>query len=319
MKIRGEQEELAKERDELESILGNKKRLRKLVGDELAADAEKYGDARRSKIVEREAAQAIDETALIANEAVTVVLSSGGWVRAAKGHEIDPKSLQYKTGDAFQAAVRGMSLQQAVFLDTTGRTYCLPAHSLPSARGLGEPLSGRLNPPDGAKFAGVMMGDPEGLWLIASDAGYGFTARLKDLITDRKAGKTVLNPPENSLALPPAFVSSEKSLVCVSIVDADGENGRLLAFPVKDIPEMPRGKGNKLFNIPTALAKERAEVVIGAVAVEPGGSLLVHTGDRSMTLSWGDLKDYVGARAQRGAVLPRGWRRVTRLEAVAAS
>jgi len=319
MKIRGEQEELAKERDELEAILGNKKRLRKLVGDELAADAEKYGDARRSKIVEREAAQAIDETALIANEAVTVVLSSGGWVRAAKGHEIDPKSLQYKTGDAFQAAVRGMSLQQAVFLDTTGRTYCLPAHSLPSARGLGEPLSGRLNPPDGAKFAGVMMGDPEGLWLIASDAGYGFTARLKDLITDRKAGKTVLNPPENSLALPPAFVPSEKSLVCVSIVDADGENGRLLAFPVKDIPEMPRGKGNKLFNIPTALAKERAEVVIGAVAVEPGGSLLVHTGDRSMTLSWGDLKDYVGARAQRGAVLPRGWRRVTRLEAVAAS
>jgi len=319
MKIRGEQEELAKERDELEAILGNKKRLRKLVGDELAADAEKYGDARRSKIVEREAAQAIDETALIANEAVTVVLSSGGWVRAAKGHEIDPKTLQYKTGDAFQAAVRGMSLQQAVFLDTTGRTYCLPAHSLPSARGLGEPLSGRLNPPDGAKFAGVMMGDPEGLWLIASDAGYGFTARLKDLITDRKAGKTVLNPPENSLALPPAFVPSEKSLVCVSIVDADGENGRLLAFPVKDIPEMPRGKGNKLFNIPTALAKERAEVVIGAVAVEPGGSLLVHTGDRSMTLSWGDLKDYVGARAQRGAVLPRGWRRVTRLEAVAAS
>jgi len=319
MKIRGEQEELAKERNELEAILGNKKRLYKLVGDELAADAEKYGDARRSKIVEREAAQAIDETALIANEAVTIVLSSGGWVRAAKGHEIDPKSLQYKTGDAFQAAVRGMSLQQAVFLDTTGRTYCLPAHSLPSARGLGEPLSGRLNPPDGAKFAGVMMGDPEGLWLLASDAGYGFTARLKDLITDRKAGKTVLNPPENAFALPPAFVPSEKSLVCVSIVDADGENGRLLAFPVKDVPEMPRGKGNKLFNIPTALAKERAEVVIGAVAVEPGGSLLVHTGDRSMTLSWGDLKDYVGARAQRGAVLPRGWRRVTRLEAVAAS
>jgi len=319
MKIRGEQEELAKERNELEAILGNKKRLRKLVGDELASDAEKYGDARRSKIVEREAAQAIDETALIANEAVTIVLSSGGWVRAAKGHEIDPKSLQYKTGDAFQAAVRGMSLQQAVFLDTTGRTYCLPAHSLPSARGLGEPLAGRLNPPDGAKFAGVMMGDPEGLWLLASDAGYGFTARLKDLITDRKAGKTVLNPPENAFALPPAFVPSERSLVCVSIVDADGENGRLLAFPVKDVPEMPRGKGNKLFNIPTALAKERAEVVIGAVAVEPGGSLLVHTGDRSMTLSWGDLKDYVGARAQRGAVLPRGWRRVTRLEAVAAS
>ncbi|MBM4231861.1 MAG: DNA topoisomerase IV subunit A, partial [Gammaproteobacteria bacterium] len=179
MKIRDEQAALARERAELEAILGSSKKLRKLVSDELTADAEKYGDARRSKIVEREAAQAIDETALIANEPVTVVLSAGGWVRAAKGHEIDPRSLQYKTGDSFQSAVRGMSLQQAVFLDSTGRTYCLPAHSLPSARGLGEPLAGRLNPPDGAKFTGAMMGDPEGLWLLSSDAGYGFTARLK--------------------------------------------------------------------------------------------------------------------------------------------
>lgn len=319
MKIRSEQAELAAERAELEGILGSEQRLRKLVSDELAADAEKYGDARRSKIVEREAAQAIDETSLIANEPVTVVLSAGGWVRAAKGHEIDPRTLQYKTGDAFQSAVRGMALQQAVFMDTTGRSYCLPAHSLPSARGLGEPLAGRLNPPDGAKFVGVMMGEAEGLWLLASDAGYGFTARLKELVTDRKAGKTVLNPPENSLALPPAFVQSEKCLVCVAVVDADGENGRLLTFPVTEVPEMPRGKGNKLFNIPTALAQERAEVVIGVAAVEPGGSLIVQTGERAMTLAWGDLKDYRGARAQRGAVLPRGWRRVTRLEAVAAS
>ncbi|NCW20222.1 MAG: DNA topoisomerase IV subunit A [Gammaproteobacteria bacterium] len=204
MKIRDEQSALARERAELEAILGSSKKLRKLVGDELAADAEKYGDA-------------------------------------------------------------------------------------------------------------------EGLWLLSSDAGYGFTTRLKELVTDRKAGKTVLNPPENSLALPPAFVPSEKSLVCVSIVDADGENGRLLAFPVTEVPEMPRGKGNKLFNIPNALALERAEVVVGVAAVEPGGSLIVHTGDRSMTLAWGDLKDYKGARAQRGAVLPRGWRKVTRLEAVAAS
>ena len=319
MKIRGEQEELARERDELSSILGSEKRLRKLVGEELTADAEKYGDPRRSKIVEREAAQAIDETTLIANEPVTVVLSAGGWVRSAKGHEIDPLSLQYKTGDAFQSAVRGMSLQQAVFLDTTGRSYGLPAHSLPSARGLGEPLAGRLNPPDGAKFAGVMMGDPESLWLLASDAGYGFTARLKDLLTDRKAGKTVLNPPDNAFALPPSLVASEKALVCVAVVDGEGENGRLLAFPVAEVPEMPRGKGNKLFNIPSALAAERAEVVAGVAVIEPGGSLLVHTGERAMTLSWGDLKDYRGARAQRGAVLPRGWRRVTRLEAVAAS
>ena len=303
--------------DELQGILGSETRLRKLVGEELQADAEKYGDARRSKIVEREAAQAIDETALIANEPVTVVLSSGGWVRAAKGHEIDPRSLQYKSGDAFQAAVRGMSLQPAVFLDTTGRTYCLPAHTLPSARGLGEPLVGRFNPPDGARFTGVMMGDPEGLWLLASDAGYGFTARLKDLITDRKAGKTVLNPPENSLAVMPSFVPSAKSLVCIAVVDADGENGRLLTFPVGEVPEMPRGKGNKLFNIPSGLAAERAEIVAGVAVVAPGGSLTVYNGERSKNYSFGELKDYLGSRAQRGAVLTRGWRAVTRLEAIA--
>ncbi len=314
MKIRGEQAELAAERDDLQSILGNEKKLRKLVGDELTADAEKYGDARRSKIVEREAAQAIDETALIANEPVTVVLSAGGWVRAAKGHEIDPRSLQYKTGDQYQGSARGMSLQQTVFLDTTGRTYCVPAHSLPSARGLGEPLSGRLNPPDGARFTGVMMGAEESLWLLMSDAGYGFTVRFKDLITDRKAGKAVLNVPENSYAIAPAFVPSEKALVCIAIVDADGENGRLLAFPVSEVPEMPKGKGNKLFNIPTQLAKERAEVVVGAAVVEPGGSLIIYNDDRSKTYSFSELKEYQGSRAQRGAVITRGWREVTRIE-----
>jgi topoisomerase-4 subunit A len=315
MKIRGEQAELAAERDDLQSILGSEKKLRKLVGDELTTDAEKYGDARRSKIVEREAAQAIDETALIANEPVTVVLSAGGWVRAAKGHEIDPRSLQYKTGDQYQGSARGMSLQQTVFLDTTGRTYCVPAHSLPSARGLGEPLSGRLNPPDGARFTGVMMGAEESLWLLMSDAGYGFTVRFKDLITDRKAGKAVLNVPENSYAIAPALVPSEKSLVCIAIVDADGENGRLLAFPVSEVPEMPKGKGNKLFNIPTQLAKERAEVVVGAAVVEPGGSLIVYNDDRSKTYSFSELKEYQGSRAQRGAVITRGWRKVTRIEA----
>jgi topoisomerase-4 subunit A len=315
MKIRGEQAELAAERDDLQSILGSEKKLRKLVGDELTADAEKYGDARRSKIVEREAAQAIDETALIANEPVTVVLSAGGWVRAPKGHEIDPRSLQYKTGDQYQGAARGMSLQQAVFLDTTGRTYCVPAHSLPSARGLGEPLSGRLNPPDGARFTGVMMGAEESLWLLMSDAGYGFTVRFKDLITDRKAGKAVLNVPENSYAIAPALVPSEKALVCIAIVDADGENGRLLAFPVSEVPEMPKGTGNKLFNIPTQLAKERAEIVVGAAVVEPGGSLIIYNDDRSKTYSFSELKEYQGSRAQRGAVITRGWRKVTRIEA----
>jgi len=314
MKIREEQKKLAAERDELEALLKSKAKLRKLVADEIRADAENYGDARRTKIVEREAAQAIDATTLIANEPTTVVLSTGGWVRAAKGHDIDPLTLSYKTGDAFQSAARGRSLQPAVFIDSTGRTYALPAHSLPSARGQGEPLSGRLNPPDGAKFAGVMLGEPEDLWLLATDAGYGFTVRFKDLITDRRAGKTVLTVPPNSLVLPPAFVASADALVCVA-----SSEGKMLAFKVADVPEMPRGKGNKLFDIPGKKAAAREEVLTGIAVVPPQGRLIIHSGEKRKVLEWGELKDYRGQRAQRGAVLTRGWRQVDRLESFSES
>jgi len=312
MKIREEQKALADERADLEALLKSKAKLRKLVADEIRADALTYGDDRRTKIVEREAAQAIDATTLIPNEPTTVVLSTGGWVRAAKGHDIDPLTLSYKTGDAFQSVARGRSLQSAVFIDSTGRTYTLPAHSLPSARGQGEPLSGRLNPPDGAKFAGVMLGEPEDLWLLATDAGYGFTVRFKDLVTDRRAGKTVLNVPENALVLPPAFVASPDGLVCVV-----SSEGKMLAFKVADVPEMPRGKGNKLYDIPAKKAAAREEMLTGLAVVPPQGELIIHSGEKRKALSWGELKDYRGARAQRGAVLTRGWRQVDRLEATA--
>ncbi|MGH8284648.1 MAG: DNA topoisomerase IV subunit A [Steroidobacteraceae bacterium] len=309
MKIREEQKKLAAEREDIEALLKSKAKLRKVVASEIAADAEKHGDDRRTKIVEREAAQAIDETALIANEPVTVVLSTGGWARAGKGHELDPRTLSYKTGDAYQSAARGRSLQQAIFIDSTGRTYALPAHSLASARGQGEPLSGRLNPPDGARFAGAMLGEPEDLWLLATDAGYGFTVRLKELITDRRAGKTVLTVPDKALVLAPAFVPSPESLVAV--VNSDG---KMLVFPVTDVPELPRGKGNKLFDIPSKKAASREEFLTGLTVVPPGGTLVIWSGDRRMTLSWAELKEYRGQRAQRGAVLPRGWRKVERLE-----
>ena len=312
MKIREEQKALKDEREELEGLLKSKARLKKMIATEVAADAEKFGDVRRSKIIEREAAQAISETDLIANEPVSVVLSTGGWVRAAKGHEIDPRSLQYKTGDAYQHMARGQSLQLAVFVDSTGRSYAVPAHTLPSARGLGEPLSGRLNPPDGAKFAGVAMGDPESLWLLASDAGYGFTVRLKELITDRRAGKTVLNVPAGALVLPPSPVPGPDALVAVATKGDD--SGRLLVFKVADVPELPKGKGNKLFNIPAKKAEDRSEVLAGAIVIPNGGKLVVVAGDRRMTLEWADLKGYRGERAQRGAMLPRGWRGVTSLE-----
>ena len=311
MKIRDEQKSLAEERAGLEALLASKARLRKLIASEIRADAEKHGDDRRTRIVEREAAQAIDETTLIANEPVTVVLSTGGFARSAKGHDIDPLTLSYKAGDAFQSAAKGRSLQNAVFIDSTGRTYTLPAHSLPSARGQGEPLSGRLNPPDGARFAGVMLGEAEDLWLIASDAGYGFTARFKDLVTDRRAGKTVLNVPEAALVLPPALVPGSDALVAVV-----SSEGKLLVFPVADVPEMPRGKGNKLYDISGKKQAAREEFVAGITVIPKGGDLLLWSGDKFKSLEWAELKEYRGQRAQRGSVLRRGWpREIDRLEA----
>jgi topoisomerase IV subunit A len=310
MKIRGEQKELADEREELEKILGSKARLKKLVKEELMADAEAFGDARRSKIVERAAAQAIDETELVVSEPVTVVLSERGWVRAAKGHELDPLTLSYKTGDAFKSAARGRSTQLAVFLDSTGRTYSLLAHTLPSARGQGEPLSGRIDPPDGATFAGVMIGDPEERWIVASDAGYGFVVKLEELHSRNKAGKAVLKVPEKSGVLRPFPVpESDKALLCAVSTD-----GKMLVFPVKDLPELPRGKGNKIFGLSSKKVESREEYLAAIAVVSPDQNLIVQSGDRKMTIKFADLKEYKGERAQRGAVLPRGWRKVDRLD-----
>ncbi len=197
-----------------------------------------------------------------------------------------------------------------MFIDSTGRTYTLPAHSLPSARGHGEPLSGRLDPPDGAKFAGVMIGEPEDLWLLATDAGYGFTARLKDLITDRRAGKTVLTVPENAHVLAPAPVPSDDSLVA-----AVSSEGKLLAFKVGELPEMPRGKGNKLYDIPGKKAAARSELMTAVAVVPPRATLVLWSGETRKELDWKELQGYLGERAQRGAVLKRGWpRQIERME-----
>ena len=310
MKIRGEQGELAQERDRLEKLLGSKARLRKLVREEILADAAKYGDARRTRLVERAAAQAIDETELVASEPVTVVLSKSGWVRQAKGHEIDPHSLSYKTGDEYRACARGRSTQLAVFLDSTGRAYSLLAHTLPSARGQGEPLSGRLDPPDGATFAGVLIGDPEERCVLASSAGYGFIAKLGDLHSRNRAGKAALNVPDGAVALRPVpYVPGEGILLA-----ALDSGGRLLAFPAADLPELPRGKGNKIFGISTRKSLVEPETLLAVAAVGPGQTLRLLMGERHMGLTYRELGDYRGERGQRGAVLPRGWRKVEGLE-----
>jgi topoisomerase IV subunit A len=310
MKIRGEQKELAEERDGLSSILGSKAKLKKLVKDELTADAETFGDKRRTRIVEREAAQAIDETSLVAVEPMTIVLSARGFARAAKGHEIDPRSLSYKTGDEFQAAARGKSTQQAVFVDSTGRAYSLLAHTLPSARGQGEPLSGRIDPPDGATFAGVVIGDPEERCVLASDAGYGFVIKLSELLSRNRAGKAVLKVPEGSGVVPPCLVpDNDKALLC-----AVSSEGKMLTFKVSDLPELPKGKGNKIFGIIPAKKGKEEEKLVAIAVVAPEQTLLLWSGDRKMSLKYAELKDYRGERAQRGAVLPRGWRGVNKLE-----
>jgi topoisomerase-4 subunit A len=310
MKIRGEQAELSVERAELEKTLASKARLRKLVRGELERDAEEFGDERRSRIVERAAAQAIDQTELVASEPVTIVLSKAGWVRAARGHEIDPALLSYKTGDGFQAAARGRSTQQAVFLDSTGRTYSLAAHTLPGARGQGEPLSGRLDPPDGASFAAAMIGEPGDRWLLACDGGQGFIARLESLYARNRAGKAVFNLPESAKVLPAVAVPKDgDALVC-----AVNSDGRLLAFPQGELPEMEKGRGNLLFGIPGKKARARQELMVAVAVVGEGGKLLVFCGERKMTLSGKDLDAYRGQRGQRGALLPRGWRKVDRIE-----
>jgi topoisomerase-4 subunit A len=312
MKIKGEQDELKAEEEELDKIVRSKARMKKLIREELLAAAEEFGDERRSRIVERAAAQAIDETELVTSEPVTVVLSQRGWVRAAKGHDLDPLTLSYKTGDSFQAAARGRSTQLAVFLDSTGRAYSLIAHSLPSARGQGEPLSGRLDPPEGATFAGVLLGEPDDRWVIASDAGYGFVVKLGEMHSRNRAGKAVLKVPEGSGVLAPAQIpAAEDALLCVVSTE-----GKMLAFAVKDLPELPRGKGNKMFGLSSKKVASREEYLAAMAIVASGQNLIVHSKERKMTLKFAELKDYRGERAQRGAVLPRGWRTVERLEVV---
>jgi topoisomerase-4 subunit A len=312
-KIRGEQQDLAGERDRLEKILRSPAKLRALVREEIEQLAQELGDERRTGLVERPAAQAMAQEELVPSEPVTVVLSRRGWVRAGRGHDLDPTGLSFKTGDGFLCAARGRSTQLAVFLDSTGRAYSLPAHSLPSARGQGEPLSGRLNPPDGASFRGVMIGEPDARWLVASSAGYGFFVRLGELHSRNRAGKTALRlKPGWDVVLPAAFPGS--AFPQDASVAAVTSQGHLLVFPAAELPELPRGKGNRIVGIPASKLKSGEERLVAVAVLGPADDLLVRCGQRTMTLKPADLVRYVGERGRRGLVLPRGWRSVDALD-----
>lgn len=309
MKIRGEQDELAKERDKLLVLLGSEAKLKKLVRKEILEDAEKYGDDRRSPIVARAEAKALSETELMPTEPVTVVLSEKGWVRCAKGHDIDATGLSYKAGDGFKAAAPGRSNQYAVFIDSTGRSYSLAAHSLPSARGQGEPLTGRLTPPPGATFECVMLPEDSALYVIASDAGYGFVVKGEDLQAKNKAGKALLSLPNGAKVVAPKPVTNLEDDWLAAVTT----EGRLLLFKVTDLPQLGKGKGNKIIGIPGERVASREEYLTDLAVLPSGSSLVLQAGKRTLTLKADDLEHYKGERGRRGNKLPRGFQRVDQL------
>ncbi|QTG89275.1 DNA topoisomerase IV subunit A [Vibrio furnissii] len=310
MKIRGEQDELEKERRKLEELLGSERRLNTLLKKELKADAEKYGDDRRSPLVEREEAKALTERDLMPSEAITVVLSEKGWIRHAKGHEVDCEGLNYKAGDNYLAHACGKSNQQAVFLGSDGRSYSLESHTLPSARGQGEPITGRLNVAEGTSIRQVVMGEEDQLWLVGSDAGYGFVCKGTDLLSKNRSGKALVNLPENAEIMAPQAVNDLESDEILAITN----QGRMLLFPIKDLPQLGKGKGNKIINIPAAKAKAREEVVSHLMALPKGVTITLYAGKRKLGLKPADLDNYRGERGRRGGLLPRGLQRVTRID-----
>lgn len=300
VKLLAEQDQLNKERQGLEKVLNSAAELKKLIRDELLYDSAKYGDKRRSPLVQREEAKPMREEEMSPSEPVTVVLSQMGWIRAAKGHEINSAELNYRAGDEFKAQAQGRSHQQAVFLDSTGRSYALAAHTLPSARGQGEPLTGRLSPPPGATFEAVMIGEPQQKVLMASDAGYGFITALAELLVRNRSGKVVLKLPENSKMVAPQFLMAGVAWVAVLTMAQ-----RLLLFPVAQLPELPRGKGNKMIQISASDLKSRKDFVVDVKLLTAEDALVVASDKKHWTLAAKDLAQYQGERGQRGTRLPK--------------
>ena len=311
IKIKEEQGSLDSERKDLEKLLGSKTRLKTLIKKELKADAEVYGDERNSPIVYREEAMAFDETELISSDPVTVILSERGWVRAAKGHDIEPESLNYREGDTFFASAKGRNNQNAVFLDSKGKAYTLPCHSLPSARSQGEPLSGRLNAESGETFAGVISGPVESQVVLASSSGYGFVANLGDLQTKNKSGKAALRVQEGAQVLIPRAVENEQDVLA-----AITNQGRMLVFPLTELPKLARGKGNKIIGIPKASFESGEDFLQEVAVLGEGRELRLLSGKRHFTIKSKDLENFVGNRGRRGNFLPKGFRKVDGIEVI---
>lgn len=307
IKIDRELKTLEEERGKLQQLLDSKKRLRTLVGKEIEADAKAFGDSRKCPLVERSAAQAMDDKKLLQVEDVTVVLSAKGWVRAAKGHDIDPCSLGYREGDSFKCSASGYSNQGTVFIDSSGRCYTLLAHTLPSARSYGEPLSSKINPPDGVSFESVLLGKEQDVYFVSSDAGYGFVVELGSMITKNKRGKALVNLSVGAEIIPPVAIKSYDS----DLLAAVSSTGRLLVIRLNELPMLSKGKGLKIMHIRPGKLDVQGEKMIAVTVLSGNVSLLIQSGQRSMKLKSTDVKNYFGQRGSRGSFLPRGFRNVS--------
>lgn len=310
IRIKGEQDELEKERKQLEGLLSSDRKLKKLITDEIQEAIDAFGDDRRTPIVARKESQAFTEEDLMSNDPITVVISKQGWIRAAKGHDIDVHGLSYKSGDEFLISTKGRSNQTLALLASNGRTYSIKAHSLPSARGQGEPITGRISLEKDATIVSMILDNEDAHYLIASDAGYGFVAQLKDLYAKNKAGKATLSLPKGAQVMSPVFVQSPEKGRVVAI----SNEGRMLAFDVASLPQMAKGKGNKMISISTSRAADREELVVAIACVQPNDLLTAYAGKRFMSFAEKDLEEYLGERGRRGLKLPRGFQRIDGLE-----
>lgn len=307
IKIRQKLKELQQEQDKLQLTLGSKRRLKTLVSKELRSDANTFGNKRKCNLVELAEARAIDDKQLMPVEKITVILSIKGWVRIAKGHEVDAKNLNYRNGDDLQCSTMGLNNQQAIFLDSTGRSYSLPVESLPAARGYGEPVSSWVKPPDGSSFISVLLGQSTEHYLVGSDAGYGFIIELGNMMTKNKKGKMVISLPQDAKILSPIIVNNYHTDLIIAI----SKIGRLLIFPLSELPKLGKGKGLKIMHIASEQLKERAEYIVVMSIISGDSTAILQSGQRKLNLNPVDLRNYMGKRGNRGVMLPRGFRNIS--------
>ena len=304
-KLEQERDVLVTEQSEIEKVLKSKTRLKTLIKNELIEIKEDFGEERKSPIKENTAAKVFSEEETIVTEPITIVLSAAGWIRSAKGHDIDPSSLSYRGEDSLQDFSRGKSNQIAVFLDSNGKAYSLPSHSLPSARGMGDPISGRVSADSGVKFISTLIGNDEDKYMIMNTAGYGYISEFKNMVSNKKSGRAFMKIPNDAELLRAIHVREDHLYIA-----AVSNIGRLLIFKIDELPVLGKGKGNKIINIPTAKFVAKEELMSHAQLISPTSSLRIESGKRFLTLKLKDLENYISSRAKRGNMLPQGYRKV---------